>query len=114
MLNTSIQKSKNTVLISNMPIITYLNFAFQYSGCYGLLASRDLMVVLNETEAKTHVRGRGQDPQGRIKPYICTQRIPKGRTQIIMGSMNMEYLSDTLYRSHFIDSPFRDQEINNE
>ena len=50
MLN--IQKSKNTVLISNISIITFLNFAF-YTRAASLLASR-LEAVLHEVEAKTH------------------------------------------------------------
>ena len=51
MLN--IQKSKNTVLISNISIITVLNFAF-YTRAASLLASRGLEAVLHEAEVKTH------------------------------------------------------------
>ena len=51
MLN--IQKFKNTVLISNISIITFLNFAF-YTGAASLLASRGLEAVLHKDEAKTH------------------------------------------------------------
>ena len=51
MLN--IQKSKNTVLISNISIITFLNFAF-YTRAASLLALRCLEAVLHEAEAKTH------------------------------------------------------------
>ena len=56
MLN--IQKSKNTVLISNVSIITFLNLAL-YTRTASLLASRGL-------EARGRIsRGRGQDPRGR-------------------------------------------------
>ena len=51
MLN--IQKSKNTVLISNISIITFLNLAL-YTRAASLLASRGLEAVLHEAETKTH------------------------------------------------------------
>ena len=49
MLN--IQKSKNTVLISNISIITFINFPF-YTWAASLLASRGLEARLHK--AKTH------------------------------------------------------------
>ena len=49
----NIQQSKNTVLISNISIITFLNFAF-YTLAASLLASRGLEAVLQEAKAKTH------------------------------------------------------------
>ena len=53
MLN--VQKSKNTVLTSNISIITFLKFRF-YTQAAGLLASRSsrLETVLQEAKAKTH------------------------------------------------------------
>ena len=51
-------KSKNTVLISNISIITFLNFAF-HTRAASLLASRGL-----GARGRTS-RGRGQDPRGR-------------------------------------------------
>ena len=51
----NIQKSKNTVSISNISIISFLKFAF-YTKTAGLLASRGLEAILHEAEAeaKTH------------------------------------------------------------
>ena len=51
MLN--IQKSKNTILISNISIITFLNFAF-YTRAASLLASRGLEARGHTYKAETH------------------------------------------------------------
>ena len=51
MLN--IQKSKNTVLISNISIISFLKFAF-YTQAAGLLALKGLEVIFHEPKAKTN------------------------------------------------------------
>ena len=96
MLN--IQKSKNTVLISNISIITFLNFAF-YAQAASLLASRDLKAVLHEAEAKTHkaeartheAEARTQEAEAEAKTHQAEARFfgleaearPRGLTSLM-------------------------------
>ena len=78
MLN--IQKPKNTVLISNISIITFLNFVF-YTRAASLLASRGL-----EARGRTS-RGRGQDPRGRGQVFWPRGRGQASRLNITAGGM---------------------------
>ena len=72
MLN--IQKSKNTVLISNISIITFLNLAL-YTRAASLLALRGLE-ARGRTSRGQDPRGRGQDPRGQGQVFW-----PRGRGQ---------------------------------
>ena len=77
MLN--IQKSKNTVLISNISIITFLNFAFYTRAAitsWPREASR-LEAVLHEAEAKTHetdVEARTHEAEAKAKTHEAEDR----------------------------------------
>ena len=78
MLN--IQKSKNTVLISNISIITFLNLAL-YTRTASLLASRGLEARGRTSRGQgqdPRGRGRGQDPRGRGRGQVFW---PRGRGQ---------------------------------
>ena len=79
---SNIQTSKNTVLISNISIITFLNFVF-YTRAASLLASRGL-----EAQGRTS-RGRGQDPpwgQGQDPRGRGQDPRGQGRGQVFLAS----------------------------
>ena len=71
----NIQKSKTTVLISNISIITSLNLAL-YTRAASLLASRGLEARGRTSRGRGRDRGRGQDPRGRGRGQD-----PRGRGQ---------------------------------
>ena len=82
MLN--IQKSKNTVLISNISIITFLNFAF-YTRAASLLASKGLEAILHEAKAKTHeaeAEVKTQEAEARFFDLEAEAR-PRGLTSLV-------------------------------
>ena len=97
MLN--IQKSKNTVLISNISIITFLNLAL-YTRIASLLASRGLEALGRTSRGRgqdSRGWGRGQDPWGRGQVFW-----PRGRGQALRLNITA-FPPDSLIHTEFTD-----------
>ena len=84
----NIQKSKTTVLILNISIITFLNFSF-YTRAASLLASRGLEAVLHKAKARTN-RAEAKTDEAEAKTHEAEARFyglearPRGLTSLVV------------------------------